>query len=174
MLAALTLALLSVRLWIAMRRIDRRWIARELNRLCPELQDSTELLDVDGTALSPVTRLQQARARSILETLSLPELRRPWPQRQLGLAWVLGSVMLIAAGCWPPAIPPAPSPNAASRLAVGTAAAATPAVIETRGLSLTFATAAERPVQETLQAAAAAGYDLSPALPLIESLRRRP
>lgn len=37
-----------------------------------------------------------------------------------------------------------------------------------------FATAAERPVQETLQAAAAAGYDLSPALPLIESLRRRP
>ena len=123
-LAALTLALLSVRLWTAMRRIDRRWIARELNRLCPELQDSTELLDVDGTALSPVTRLQQARARSILETLSLPELRRPWPQRQLGLAWVLGSVMLIAAGCWPPAIPPAPPPNAASRLAVGTAAAA--------------------------------------------------
>lgn len=36
-----------------------------------------------------------------------------------------------------------------------------------------FATAADRPVQETLGAAAAAGYDLSPALPLIERLGRR-
>lgn len=37
-----------------------------------------------------------------------------------------------------------------------------------------FATAADRPVRETLEAAAAAGYDLSPELPLIERLSRRP
>lgn len=37
-----------------------------------------------------------------------------------------------------------------------------------------FATAADRPVRETLEAAAAAGFDLSPALPLIERLSRQP
>ena len=44
----------------------------------------------------------------------------------------------------------------------------------TRSCSMwAFATAAERPVETTIEAAAAAGYDLTPALPILRAARRR-
>jgi hypothetical protein len=113
LLVATALVLMLIWAVTAARRFNRRWITRELDRLCPQLQDSTELLDADIATLSPLTRLQQARARSILDGLPLPELRRPWPRRQLALTWALGLTALMVARYWPPTIPPSPTSSAA-------------------------------------------------------------
>jgi hypothetical protein len=83
--------------WAWSRRpvVDGRTVARHLNRVWPELEESAELLLDDPAALPPIARLQRARVRAALERrTALPAL----PHR--ALRWSLGytGIALTAAG----------------------------------------------------------------------------
>ncbi len=88
---ALALAL-AFRAW---RRVDALWLARRLDRLAPQMEDSAALLFRDEGELGPLARLQQARLRARLETLRV-DPRAPWPRALLALS--LATALLLALG----------------------------------------------------------------------------
>ena len=88
--------------WIALsvrarRALDQRWLSRSLDAHLPALEDSAELLLRDKTALPPLAALQRTRLEIRLAQTALPDLRPPYPRRQLLLACGAGLVLAVLA-----------------------------------------------------------------------------
>ncbi|WP_313443114.1 hypothetical protein [Stenotrophomonas sp.] len=101
------------------RRLDRRWLQRQLDGSGAS-EDSADLLFADPAALNPLQQRQRAHVLATLER-TMPELRPRWPRGALALCWIAGvSIALLALG-WPRG---AAAPSAApARTAPGAAAA---------------------------------------------------
>ncbi|MDX2299213.1 MAG: DUF4175 family protein [Xanthomonadaceae bacterium] len=125
------LALIAILPWAAWRarQLDARWLARQLNRVRRDMEDSAELLFDDATYGAPtaaagshLTTLQRQRLRERLLALATPELRPPWPRRQLAIAWATALGLAGVALLWPTPIhrvaaptPPHSAPTAPTR-----------------------------------------------------------
>ncbi len=81
------------------RRLDRRWLVRQLDRH-PVAQDSSDLLFTATDTLNPLQQRQRARLQDALAR-SLPDLRPRWPWRTLWLAWLGGLLVAAVALGWP-------------------------------------------------------------------------
>jgi hypothetical protein len=121
--------------WHAAQAIDARWLARRLDALRPDMEDSATLLfSGDGiseeSSLGPLQQLQRARLRQRLEADPRPHLREPWRLRTL-LASVLAALVattLIA--LWP--TPRAPIVDGTTPSIIASGKAATPRLVEQR------------------------------------------
>ena len=94
------------------RRLDRRWLVRQLDRH-PVGQDSSDLLFAPGDTLNPLQQRQRARLQEALGK-TVPDLRPRWPWRTLLLAWLGGLLVIALALGWPrggtaPLLPHAPA-----------------------------------------------------------------
>lgn len=97
--AAAAVALGVVLLRIA-RGIDTRWLARAIDARAPTMEDSTDLLFREPTALAPLAALQRNRLLQRLDRLDL-DLRAPWPWRALGASSVLAALLLAVVALVP-------------------------------------------------------------------------
>src|SRR3546814_750172 len=96
--------------WHSARTIDAQWLARRLDALRPDMEDSAALL-FPGSAIQgissfprradsgegppgPLQQLQRERLRQRLETGPPPDLREPWHRRTL-LASLLAALVEI-------------------------------------------------------------------------------
>ncbi|MBD3826367.1 hypothetical protein [Stenotrophomonas sp.] len=112
----LLLALLATKgiaTWRA-RRLDRRWLVRQLDRHAVA-QDSADLLFAAPDTLNPLQRRQRQHVATALQSAP-PDLRPRWPARALWPAWI-GALLVIALALgWPrsrdTAIAPGPGPVA--------------------------------------------------------------
>jgi len=93
--AAVVWIALALRAW---RALDRRWLARGLNRQVPLLEDSAELLFRDEAGLPPLAALQRARLSARLERIAPPHLRPAYRPGRLLLAALGGLAMALLAG----------------------------------------------------------------------------
>ena len=88
------------------RRLDRRWLVRQLDTHAIA-QDSADLLFAAADTLNPLQRRQRAHVTSALQA-RMPDLRAPWPGRMLLLSWA-GALLLAALALgWPRAGGPSP------------------------------------------------------------------
>jgi hypothetical protein len=78
------------------RRVDALSIARHLNRVVPDLEESADLLLIPEAGLTPLERLQRTRVeQTLVRLVELPSL----PQRALRLAGAYAiTALLLAAG----------------------------------------------------------------------------
>lgn len=93
--------LIAVLLWRGLRGYDRAWLARRLNTLRPDFDDSIELLWSQAADSSPLQPLQRQRLRTRLAAAELPDLRPPLPWRALALSAALG-LLFAASTLLPP------------------------------------------------------------------------
>lgn len=101
--------------------LDLRWLARQVDQHCPDLQDSSALLLGLEAAASPLAELQRERLQQAAPSFDLPDLRQPWPWRSLLFISALSLSGVAALAFWP-----APVPSAVRAIAHGEAAAAGP------------------------------------------------
>jgi hypothetical protein len=81
----------------AARRIDAAWVARRLDALAPQLEDSAGLLDVDAASLPALARLQRARVEARLAAVDARALPPAWPRRAgLSAGAALAAALLVA------------------------------------------------------------------------------
>ncbi|MGE6334468.1 hypothetical protein [Stenotrophomonas sp. NPDC077659] len=81
------------------RRLDRRWLQRQLDGSgCSE--DSADLLFADATGFNPLQQRQRAHVLATLER-TMPDLRPRWPRAALALCWVGGLAVTLLALGWP-------------------------------------------------------------------------
>ena len=107
-IALLLLALAVLRLSLqAVARVDAHWIARELDRCRPDLEDSADLFFRDPASLSAVARLQLRRLHARFAVGPRVDLRAPWPARFIAMSCIAGMVMVAAAQCLPTLAEPA-------------------------------------------------------------------
>ena len=104
--ATIAVALLAWRFVSAWRGVDRAWLVRRLDARDGTMQDSSDLLFADESALGDLQRLQRARVLHALEAHATPELREPWPTRRIAAGWFVGAVVALAAIAWHPARDP--------------------------------------------------------------------
>jgi hypothetical protein len=90
--AAVIVALLVWRL----RRYDHAWLARRLNALRADLDDSAELI-WNSAPPSALQQLQHERIVARLANSELPDLRPPFARKLGGIAALLGIVLAILA-----------------------------------------------------------------------------
>lgn len=81
------------------RRLDRRWLVRQLDTH-PALQDSSDLLFVPAASLNPLQQRQRGHVEASVQA-HMPELRPRWPRRPLLLAWLCALVVIVLALGWP-------------------------------------------------------------------------
>ena len=116
-LAAMSIA------WLAMRRIDTRWLARRLDERDPRMEDSASLLFTDAASLATLQQLQRQRLQQRLQAAPPPDLRPAWPVRPL-LACIIAAVAIATIVlAWPGATrsaPPQAMPSSASTAAAPT------------------------------------------------------
>ncbi|MBC7987966.1 MAG: hypothetical protein H7Y19_00065, partial [Luteimonas sp.] len=101
LLVAAALAIAGWRLWRASRGFDDRWLARGLDNKRVDMEDSAELLFARSPPTNPLEDLQRARLRLRLESAPAPDLRAPWPTRNLFANAVAASVCIIVFALWP-------------------------------------------------------------------------
>lgn len=99
--AAGSLALIGtgIVMWHAWRGIDVTWLARRLDSMAPQMDDSAALLFRDTAALSPVQQLQRLRVQTRLAGIDV-DLRPAWPWPRLFIAFGVAAAMLIVAAFW--------------------------------------------------------------------------
>jgi len=102
--ALVVLALAAAFAWRSMHGIDSTWLARRLDAIAPQMDDSAALLFRDEATLSNLQRLQQARLRKRLADVDA-DLRPPWPWRYIAAASGVGIVLLAIAASWQPSSP---------------------------------------------------------------------
>ncbi|WP_299696996.1 DUF4175 family protein [Hydrocarboniphaga sp.] len=95
-LAAFALIVIAALLWRSLRRYDDAWLARRLNALRADLDDSAELI-WDTRAGSTLQQLQRERVRERLAGADLPDLRPPWPRRRLVFCALAGIALGVLA-----------------------------------------------------------------------------
>ena len=109
--------------WLAMRRIDARWLARRLDERDPRMEDSASLLFTDTGSLAPLQKLQQQRLQQRLQATPPPDLRPAWPARSLLACIIAAAVIVAIVFAWPEATRSTPQqtvPDAASAAVVPT------------------------------------------------------
>ncbi len=80
--------------WLLPKR-DTAWLARRLNALRPELEDSAELIWTAKDRLLGLAGLQRLRLLARAARLPLPDLRPAWPWRRLVVVWSLSLIGLL-------------------------------------------------------------------------------
>jgi hypothetical protein len=107
--------------FVALRGLDRDWVARRLDATWPDMEDSAALLARTAHPRSNLAHLQRARLERRLEDARTPDIRPPWPGR--ALAFVAGGAAIVVAGAllWP-ASGPGTRERAASNAVAGDAA----------------------------------------------------
>ena len=93
-------ALLAFAAW-RMRRLDRRWLVRQLDARRTDMEDSTDLLFADASGLNPLQQLQRARLEHRLQSAQTPDLRPAWSKPRIALAWIVGALAMAAVIAWP-------------------------------------------------------------------------
>jgi hypothetical protein len=126
-LALLAAVIIGGGAWAAgsARRIDARWLTRQLDRR-GDMQDSADLLFLPPASLHGLQSLQRDRLLQTLARGAPPDLRPAWPLRAFGMALGLALAAAAAIALWPGAAPittPAPgagrpSPAAATDITV--------------------------------------------------------
>ncbi len=121
------LALVAVAAWAtrATREIDRAWVARRLDALLPELEDSALLLYPASGPEAGLAALQRARIAGRLEAQTAVDIREAWPRRRLGYVWLAALVIAALAGLWPRGTPVEPDRRAQRRPSESSSANAT-------------------------------------------------
>ncbi len=97
---------------IARRRaaaFDRAWLVRSLDRIRPELEDSSALLFTNAAPSSPLQSLQRHRIAARLDQGSPDDLRSPLPVKALAAVASLALLCVVAALLWPRSDVRAPS-----------------------------------------------------------------
>lgn len=126
-------------LWFAWRSahaIDARWLARRLDAMRSDMEDSAALLiSGDGIpegqgSLGPLQQLQRTRLRQRLEANPLPHLREPWRPRTLLASVLAALVAATAIVLWP--TPPAAIVDGTTPSTIAPGKAATPRLVEQR------------------------------------------
>lgn len=82
------------------RRLDTRWLMRELDARRPDMEDSADLLFAPDTGMTALERLQRARLRERVERAA-PDLRPRWSTRMIASNAALACVVLLASVLWP-------------------------------------------------------------------------
>lgn len=103
MLAGLAAGLVAVVASIVhvTRKIDLRRVVSRLDTATPALDDSSDLLLRDDTALSPLQRLQRERVLDRLAHTGLADIRPAWPLRLILAAFCVAVVAIAMATLWP-------------------------------------------------------------------------
>ena len=81
------------------RRMDRRWLQRQLDG-SGRSEDSADLLFADAARLNPLQQRQRAHVLATLER-TMPDLRPRWPRAALALCWTGGLAIALLALGWP-------------------------------------------------------------------------
>ncbi|GAB3044024.1 hypothetical protein [Stenotrophomonas tumulicola] len=92
------LAAAAISTW-RMRRLDRRWLVRQLDQH-PGARDSADLLFADAAQLNPLQQRQRARVDDALRA-DPPDLRARWPRWALRAAWAAALLVVALAFGWP-------------------------------------------------------------------------
>jgi hypothetical protein len=95
-LAVLGIVAIGALIVSRLRRYDRVWLARRLNALRSDLEDSAELF-WNPQANSPLQQLQRERLRERLISGELPDLRPPLPRKTLALCALAGIALAALA-----------------------------------------------------------------------------
>jgi hypothetical protein len=90
--------------WRCANALDRRWLVRELDARRVDMDDSSDLLFADPSALNPLERLQLARLQHRLATAPAPDFRAPWPLRALAASALLAALLIAITALWPVAL----------------------------------------------------------------------
>ncbi len=119
--AVLGLALITFAAWRWARRENPASLARRLDAQAPRLEDSSSLLWLAESGLTPIQRLQRERLQARLQSLTL-EVRAPWPRRMLWIGAGSALVLFVLAALWPAmhTLTPPTSTDVASRTAAST------------------------------------------------------
>jgi hypothetical protein len=125
------------------RRLDRRWLVRQLDQR-PTARDSADLLFADAVALNPLQRRQRDHIDAALRH-DPPELRAPWPWRALLAVWCSSVLVGALAFGWP-RVGIEPASHASRTAATGTAAA-TPPTLQSARLRITAPSYTGQPVR---------------------------
>ncbi len=88
---------------VAVRRIDRRWLARRLDERDPRMEDSAPLLFLDPAQATVVQKLQRDRLLHRLQQSAPPDLRPAWPARRLFACVIASAALAVLASAWPDA-----------------------------------------------------------------------
>lgn len=125
------------------RRLDRRWLVRQLDQR-PAARDSADLLFADAAALNPLQRRQRDHIDTALHR-DPPVLHAAWPWPALLAAWCASVLVLALAFGWPRAgrVPAAAAPGT---VAAGSAAA-TPPALQSARLRITAPSYTGQPVR---------------------------
>lgn len=83
------------------RRLDTRWLARELDAQRADMEDSADLLFAPAGGMTTLERLQLARLQRRIETAGVPDLRPRWSARGIALAAGVASLSIAAILLWP-------------------------------------------------------------------------
>ncbi|MGV8930618.1 MAG: hypothetical protein ACOH1R_00690 [Luteimonas sp.] len=133
--------------WRAARLVDARWLARRLDAVRTDMEDSAALLfPVDGIGEGSSTahelpgtlqQLQRARLRQRLvhgwlESGTRPDLRPRWRTRTLSISALLALIALVAIVSWPARQGAAPGGAVLRQTASPGAAIATPRLLRQR------------------------------------------
>lgn len=125
------------------RRLDRRWLVRQLDQR-PTARDSADLLFADAVALNPLQRRQRDHIDAALRH-DPPELLAPWPWRALLAVWCSSVLVGALAFGWP-RVGIEPASHASRTAATGTAAA-TPPTVQSARLRITAPSYTGQPVR---------------------------
>ncbi|MFC3551945.1 hypothetical protein ACFOLC_13120 [Lysobacter cavernae] len=99
-LLAGAVALVVVALYLA-RRLDTRWLVRELDAQRRDLEDSSDLLFASESSLTGLERLQRARLQQRLQASGAPDLRPRWSTRAIVVGAILATLVIAAIVSWP-------------------------------------------------------------------------
>lgn len=83
------------------RRLDTRWLVRELDAQRADMEDSSDLLFAPAGEMTTLERLQLARLQRRIETAGAPDLRPRWSARAIALAAGVASLAIVALLLWP-------------------------------------------------------------------------
>jgi hypothetical protein len=106
-LVAAVAAVIAIAAWarLAIRSIDRTWIARRLDAARPDLENSAELLYPGAGPQSGLAPLQRTLLTQRLESAPAIDIRERWPSRRVAQAWVFALAAIAAAHWWPATAP---------------------------------------------------------------------
>lgn len=82
------------------RRVDTRWLVRELDAKRPDMEDSADLLFAPDGGTNALERLQRTRLQTRIERAP-PDLSPRWSTRAIAASAGLAAVALLMALLWP-------------------------------------------------------------------------
>src|SRR5688572_19251950 len=83
------------------RKLDTRWLVRELDARRADMDDSTDLLFAPAATMTGLERLQLGRLQQRIENAPPPDLRPHWSARAHAIGTGVGAVVIAAILLWP-------------------------------------------------------------------------